>query len=119
MGAMEIQKEMDDYHYWDARVLELSCNYFADELMLSYEDSDGKVVYKFDGCYKVLFNHDIGYEKEKPIRKLSKTQRPYFIQDVEVEEVEESGIKLYQCQISMPPLNLQILCKEIVVNKLR
>lgn len=117
MGAIEIQQKIDDYHYWDARVLELSCNYFADEVLLSYEDSNGKVVYKFDGCYKVLFNHDIGYEKEKPISQLSKTQLPYFLQDVEVEEVEESGIKLYQCQISMPPLNLQILCKEINVTK--
>lgn len=44
MGALEIQKKMNDYHYWDARVLELSCDYFADELKICYEDSDALVL---------------------------------------------------------------------------
>jgi len=117
MNVREIQERINELHYWDARVRSLNCNHFADEVVLTYEDTDYIVVYNFYGCFKVLFNHSIDYTKDLPVKELKPSQLPYFIQDVFLEEVEEDGVKLNKCQISMPPLNLEIWCNQIEVEK--
>jgi hypothetical protein len=117
MNVRKIQERMNELHYWDARVKSLNCNHFADEVVLTYEDTDYNVVYKFYGCYKVSFDHSINYTKDLPVKELKTSQLPYFIQDVALEEVEENGVKLYKCQISMPPMNLGIWCNQIEINK--
>jgi hypothetical protein len=118
-GKKETQTRMEELHYWDARVLNLSCNYFGDELSLVYEDPDGDVIYKFTGCYKIIYTHALEYDKEKPVSEYTKTQIPYFLQDVELEEAEHLGIKYIKCQISLPPLELEILCENIEVDRLK
>ncbi len=35
-------------------------------------DSEGNVTYKFNGCYKTIFEHRIEYEKEMPIKNLTR-----------------------------------------------
>jgi len=117
LNAQKVQEQIDALHYWDARVLRLSCEYFADEVVLVYESSDGNVTYKFNGCYKIVFDHALGYEKEKPTRELTYSQLPYFLQDVEVGEIVSNGMKLYACSIVMPPLSIEIWCKEIFAEK--
>ncbi|MBP1903698.1 hypothetical protein J2Z32_000310 [Paenibacillus turicensis] len=117
MKAEEIQQKIDTLYYWDASVLSLLCDHFADEVTLVYEDSEGNVTYKFNGCYKTIFEHSIGYEKEVPINNLTRAQMPYFLHDVVVEEVELEGRKFYSCKITMSPMTLEVLCKEIEVNR--
>lgn len=117
MNAQEIQQKIDSFHYWDAWVLSLLCDHFADEVTLVYEDSEGNVTYKFNGCFKTLFEHSIRYEKEVPIKYLTRAQTPYFLHDVAVEEVESEGHKFYLCKITMPPMTLEIWCKDIEVNR--
>ena len=117
MNVEEIQEKIDRLHYWDARVLMLACDYFADEVRLTYEDSNGNVNYIFNMCYNVEFKHNLKYCKMLPSRNLMRSQIPYFLQDVNVSCYEEEGIMLYKCTINMEPINLEILCKDIQIEK--
>jgi hypothetical protein len=117
MNTSELLKHIEELHYWDARVISLTNNYFGDEVVLVYEDTDSEVVYKFTDCYRVLYNHALEYDKEKPISSYTKTQLPYFMQNVELEDVECLDNRYIKCKISMPPLELEILCKKIEVSK--
>lgn len=118
MNAIEIQEKIDLYHYWDAWVISFSCNHFADEITLIYEDSEGNIQYKFISCYKSIFDHAVGYQKESPVKDLSRAQMPYFLHDVEVSEIELENQKFYSCKISMPPMNIEIMCTDIEVTRL-
>ncbi|MCL2841013.1 MAG: hypothetical protein FWE05_09610 [Defluviitaleaceae bacterium] len=113
MSAIELQKKIDSFRFWDARVDFLNCNYFADEIELSFSIDDLKVIYRFIGCYKSLFDHVKGYDKLKPVREMTIPQLPYFLQDIEINEVIEDNIIFYTCKINMFPLNLEIWCKDI------
>lgn len=117
INAKQIQTKIDQLHYWDARVIRLSSDYFTDEVTLFYDDEDAIVSYKFICCYKSSFFHWLGYEKEKPYKDLKQGQIPYFLQDVEIKEIEEEKNRLYQCKILMPPMELEIWCKEIKVSR--
>ncbi|MDR2727604.1 MAG: hypothetical protein LBB56_00610 [Chitinispirillales bacterium] len=117
MSIKEIQSRIDDYHYWDARVISLNCGCFADEIELIYDDNDSVIVYKFDGCYKSLFEHEKIYDKDRPAKEMSFAQIPYFLQDVKVGEVSEQDIHFYTCKINMWPLTLEVWCKNIKITK--
>lgn len=117
MNAIKIMKEIENLHYWDARVIKLECSYFADEAYIVYDDSEGNVFYKFTNCYKVTFEHSTKYEKQTPYKSLTYGQIPYFIQDVSVTEVCIDNISLYKCIISMPPMLAEIYCKDIIVGR--
>lgn len=117
MNAQEILEEIDSMNYWDARVLKLSCDYFADEVTLTYEEITGNVSYNFTGCYRVNFMHNINYNKPFPSKQLSLSQIPYFLQDVNITDYEQENTKLFKCIINMEPMIIEILCKEIKVLK--
>ena len=114
---IEIQKEINDLHYWDARVLKLECNHFADEVIFGYEDEDKMVTYEFKECYEVNFNHDKNYDKMRPVSEMTRPQIPYFIQDVEVVEININEVGFYKCKIDLYPLSLEIICKKIIIKK--
>lgn len=116
MNKESIQKIINDLHYWDAAVISLDCNYFADEVTLVYDDELGNVTYRFTSCYKVQFNHAIGYVKDKPTKELTFAQNPYFLQNVVVDEIEDEQ-KLFVCKLLLPPLKLEIWCKNIGVSR--
>jgi len=117
MSAEEIQKQMNDLYYWDARVLQFNCNCFADEIELLYQDEDFDVVYRFIGCYKFVFDHDKGYNKDFPVKEMSIPQIPYFLQSVEVGEATEEDTSFFTCKINMFPLDVEIWCKDIKIAK--
>jgi hypothetical protein len=116
MKVNEIQALIDEYYYWDLRVKSLECNYFADEIKLIYDDSEGNdVTYNFIGCYKSVFDHVKNYDKFKPVQEMVIGQIPYFLQDVEVSEIVEEEIHFFTCKINMFPLYLDIWCKDIKI----
>lgn len=118
MDAQKIQKQMDAFHYWDARGVNVSCNYFADEAQVVYEDTDNEnVIYTFYSCYKIHFDHVLQYIKDRPSKELRGGQVFYFMQDVEVSVIEEEGLQFYCCVINMHPLYLEIWCKDIKIEK--
>lgn len=115
MESKQLLKKIEELHYWDARVISLSTNFFGDELVLVYEDSDGDVVYKFVNCYEVNYKHTLDYEKIKPISEFTRLQSPYFLQNVELEDYFHKNKNYLKCTISMPPLEVSILSKEFVI----
>ena len=118
MDAEKIQKQMEDFHYWDSRVTQLECSYTADEIELSYDNEDnGDVVYKFLGCYRAYFDHVKNYDKLRPVKEMTRGQIPYFLQDIEISTITEDGTNFYTCKINMFPMNVEIWCKDIEVFK--
>lgn len=108
----ELRKQIEDSDYWDARVKALDCNYFGDEVKLVYEDIDGEVVYQFAECYKIKIEHPVEYPKKIPSRELKVAQIPYFMQDVEVNEIIVENRKYLEFTINMYPIELYIVCKK-------
>jgi hypothetical protein len=98
-------------------VINISSDHFADEVTITYEDEDSNVSYNFWGCYKTVFEHDLGYIKDRPSKELTRGQIPYFIHDVEIGHIEQNGSEFYTCRIVMPPMHVEIWCKEIKVEK--
>ncbi|EGW41227.1 hypothetical protein [Desulfosporosinus sp. OT] len=121
MNAQAIQKIIDMFYYLDARVLSLSCDYFADEVTLLYEDSEGNVRYIFTNCYDVSIKHSLKYDKLTSSRVMKYCQAPYqipyYLQDVVVDEIEHEGIEFYKCKINMFPMFVEIMCKIINVSR--
>ncbi|MFC6332752.1 hypothetical protein ACFP56_08965 [Paenibacillus septentrionalis] len=115
MDSKQLIKKIEEMHYWDARVISLSTDFFGDELVLVYEDSDGDVVYKFLNCYQVNYKHALDYDKEKPISDFTRLQLPYFLQNIELEDYFNEDKKYLKCTITMPPLEVSILSKEFVI----
>ncbi len=111
MNSLEIQKIINETNYIDARVTKLNCDYFADEVTISFEDDDAEKILLFCECYKVHFNHTEQYKKQKPLKFCGIPQISYFIQDIEVNEVDE----LYEIKINMHPMDIEIKCKSITV----
>jgi len=116
MTVNKIQELINKYYYWDLRVTSLECNYFADEIQLIYDDSEGNnVIYRFNGCYKSVFDHVKQYDKFRAVKDMVTGQIPYFLQDVEVNELVEENVHFFTCKINMFPLYLDIWCKDIEV----
>ena len=115
MTREEMQSKIDSYHFWDARVLYLNCNHFADEIELAFSEENTKVIYKFVGCYRSVFDHVISYDKLRPTKEMTIAQIPYFIQEIGVDVVVKDCINFYVCKINMFPLSLEVWCKDIEV----
>lgn len=118
MTVSEIQRIIDEYDYWDMSVKVVECCHFADEVRIIYDDSEGGYVcYNFMGCYKTVFDHVKEYDKGKPIKDMTQSQMPYFLQDVKIDEITEGSNHLWICKINMFPLYLEIWCKDIKIER--
>ena len=119
MTASEMQRIFDEYDYWDMSVKEMECNHFADEVRIIYDDSEGgRVCYNFTGCYKTVSDHVKGYAKDMPVKDMTPSQLPYFMQDVMINETTEEDNHLWICKIIMFPLYLEIWCKDIKIERI-
>lgn len=103
-------KQIENSHYWDARVKALECNYFGDEVKLVFEDEERDVIYHFEKCYKIQIEHAFEYRKDIPSKILKTAQIPYFIQDVELKEITENNENYMKFKIDMYPIELNIVC---------
>ena len=116
MKAKQIQEKLEKSHYWDARVLSLDAQYFGDEVTIVFEDSDGNIKLSFTGCSKITVTTN-PEDRISPIRKLTIPQIPYFIQDIEVEDILVNNHNLLSCKILMPPMNIEVNCNLINIAK--
>lgn len=116
LNAKKILNEIEELHYWDARVLQMESSFFGDEIKIVFEDTDFNVSLIFMGCSKFSFVTSIE-DRLKPLRELTKTQIPYFIQDVEIIDEQIDGKDILKCNILMPPLNVEIVCNTILIYK--
>ena len=116
MTNMNFQEQIDNTDYWDERVMSLECTCFSDEVILTFVNSKGKVQLCFEQCYSVFFDHEKQYNKNIAVKKMTLLQIPYFLQNIEVTEFCDNGETFFKCTIKMFPLDVRILCKNIVVN---
>lgn len=116
LNAQKILDEIEELHYWDARVLQMESSFFGDELRIVFEDTDFNVILLFTGCSKFSFVTSVG-DRLEPLKELTKTQIPYFIQDVEITDVQIDGKDILKCNILMPPLNVEVVCNTILIDK--
>lgn len=107
----ELIKKIEDSYYWDARVKSLECNYFGDEVKIVFEDDEQDITYHFAECYNVKIEHAFEYPKEMASKELVFSQIPYFMQDVELKEIEICQKKYMQFKINMYPIELSVVCK--------
>lgn len=129
MNAKEIQEQIDDLNYWDSEVLQLSVDYFGDEVTIVFDNS--KLL--FTGCSQVHINTD-PQDRKKPIKTLTRKQLPYFIQSIEVTNFQTESLavvyfggnkqpesaekfNLFKCKMLMPPLDVEIYCSSIVIER--
>ena len=112
----EIVKQIEDSYYWDARVKALECNYFGDEVKLIFEDDKRDVLYHFEKCYKIKIEHAFECPKDIPSKKLTVAQIPYFMQDVELNEITVSDKKYMEFRINMHPIELYVVCEKINIS---
>ncbi|WP_455718514.1 hypothetical protein [Anaerosporobacter sp.] len=111
----ELIKEIENSYYWDARVKSLDCNYFGDEVKLVFEDDKKDITYHFEECYKVKIEHAVEYPKDRATKELILTQIPYFMQDVELEEIKICDKKYMEFKINMHPIELSIICNKFKI----
>lgn len=117
VNAEKILFEIEAMHYWDARVLKFDSSFFGDEITLVFEDTDFNVKLSFIGCSSFYFVTSAD-DRIKPLRELARPQIPYFLQDIEVTDVQNECHSLLNCKILMPPLNAEILCTSISIEKI-
>ncbi|MBO2946011.1 hypothetical protein JJQ72_18695 [Paenibacillus sp. F411] len=117
MKAEKILSQIESMHYWDARVLRFDSSYFGDEITLVFEDTEFNVKLSFIGCSSFSFVTNVD-DRIKPLRELTRPQIPYFLQDIEVTDVQRDGHSLLNCKILIPPLNSEILCTSISIKKI-
>lgn len=110
-----VKKQIADTYYWDARVTALECNYFGDEVRVTFEDDKNGTTFLFENCYTVKIRHTISYLKERPTRELGISQIPYFMQAVEVNMICLQGNEYMEFKINMHPVELYVVCKKFAV----
>ena len=115
MKIEEVKKQIEDSYYWDARVKALDCNYFGDEVKLVFEDDTKDAIYHFEECYKIKIEHAVECPKDRASKDLTRSQIPYFIQNVEVNEIVIQGKEYMEFKINMHPIELYIVSKKLTV----
>lgn len=111
----DIKRKINDSYYWDARVRALDCNYFGDEVKLEFEDGEKYITYYFEECYKVMIQHVVEYPKDRATRELKVSQIPYFMQNVELEVINNQEKILMEFKINMYPIELSIICNKFSI----
>jgi len=106
----KMKNQIENSYYWDAKVKKLECNYFGDEVILTFEDDKEDITYYFEECYTIKIKHIVEYLKNKPYKELNSAQIPYFMQDVDLNEIIISGKKFLEFKINMFPIKLYIVC---------
>lgn len=58
--------------------------------------------------------HAVEFQKDRPSKELTRPQIPYFMQDVELKEIELCQKKYMEFKINMYPIELLIVCKNLI-----
>ncbi|MDQ7096307.1 hypothetical protein REC12_22185 [Desulfosporosinus sp. PR] len=115
LDIKEMQQKIDRLDYWDTKVLELTCEYFADEVVLIF-DRDIPKKLTFTTCYTVTFDHYWeNYRRDKPIKEWTRPQMPFFLQAINVEVGIKHNMELYAFSIDLPPMSAYIMCKDVKI----
>lgn len=131
MNAKQIQEQIDNLNYWDSEVLQLSVDYFGDEVTTVFDN----IKLLFAGCSQVHITSD-PLDRKIPIKSLTSQQLPYYMQSIEVMDFQTKSsavvyfggnklpepvekFNLFKCKMLMPPLNVEIYCSSINIEEVK
>ena len=112
------------YDYYEARVLGITAEHFLSKVYLYHEyDCHTVVKYTFTECYRLDFSH-----ADEQVGQLEKSkwkpefytygQIDYFIQDIHISKKMYGSHALYQCGLDFGIARLEILCRDVAIEKL-
>lgn len=82
-----------------------------------FEDTpDRNIKLLFTSCSRFLFQTSVD-DRLKPIRELTRPQIHYFMENVEISDILIDGENLLKCNVSMPPLNVEIVCSHVAIER--
>ena len=120
LTASKIEKAIEEYPYWDERILGIECLYYGDQVTIYYTCDKCVVELTFSQCYYILFDHFEGFDKGGDVRELSLPQIPYFLHDIKIvlctNENESHRLPLYEAKIDCCPLRLKIIFHFFSIN---
>src|SRR5699024_3850415 len=115
--AKLIQNKIEDTNYRDARALEINTCLIGDDATIPCDTTDNIVMPSSTACSQFSFVTS-GEDRLQPLRDLTKSQIPYFIQDIKISKHKINDEKnLLKCHILMPPLRVEIVCTNIFIDK--
>jgi len=100
----ELFKAFEQSNYWDELIIHLECSNNADVVHIVL---DSGIEYTFHKCYKVDFLHDISYPKG--------LKNEYYLQNVELEIINQYYKEFYKTILSGWPMKLIIISEDITI----
>lgn len=117
MNLFEMQKLIDQTEYWDVYILDFHISNFGDDAILCiYHDDYSYWLIQFSTCYRVQYTTDANEREIPHVCTMKKQQMGYFGQDITISEGDVEGF--YKVNMDLSIMNVEILCKEIVVQKI-
>lgn len=134
MNAQEMQNKFNEMNFEDEKVLELTSQYFGDEVIVRITYFKDEAIVTFLGCDRVEIQHWWG-TKFKPIKEYTRQQLGYFAHSIKIIEVKKEScsykrvkingeiknIKIdspiyYECIWDLGELTLIVFCRDIKIN---
>lgn len=108
----KLEKKLFDLGIVDNTLKSVEIDNWFDNTKLSFDSGEisGIVTIEFVNCFEITLKHDRTYSKR--IREDGERDYKYFVQDIEVNEVNG----FYEFKISGWPLEGEIACKDILIH---
>ncbi|OBS62720.1 MULTISPECIES: hypothetical protein [Enterococcus] len=113
-----LQKKIDDTQYWDMSILDIQTQYFNDEVYIFIENNE-ETCWKicFLSCYKVSYETDSNWRTIDNVKEMRGGQLGYEGQDISLKKYEGNE-NFVECSLDLSMMTMNIVCKEIQVEKL-
>ncbi|PEK98901.1 hypothetical protein [Bacillus sp. AFS017336] len=116
LKSEEIMKQLLDTEYIDANLKDLSYDHLSHTVIMKYgefsnDEPDCTVIFK--DCFSVNLNTWLEGMKGTVPKKPGELD--FFFHDIEIEDIEINGIKLYKCSMVIPMMDCQIICVNIEI----
>ncbi len=115
MNAREIQKQIEQTHYWDKVVLDLQVNYLGTEVVVFYgQESDAwKLIFK--ACRSLRYESFVPNDDIKMMKAKTPSQFDYFGHEILIDQVPASDY--YLARLNFQFLEMEIEFQTIGVEK--
>lgn len=116
MNINKLQEKIDNTMYWDMEVLDISIDYFGDEVNIVIADEKETCwTIKFLSCCKVAYETDANRRRIRNVKEMKKSQLGYYAQDITIDNVRQDDVLEINLDLSI--MDLKIECKEILVER--
>ena len=112
----EIQSKIDSIKYWDSKILDLSINYFGDEVsIILYNDEESSWCLKFLSCHKLKYETDANWRSIPHVKTMKSPQLGYYGQEITVSESDDA--EFFTVKMDLSIMVLEASFKEMTLDK--